>query len=759
MQSSKKIKIVISIVLLFSALIGAVIYMASKKLNPEELSALVVTEVEKVIPNSKVSTSGVDLSLGLLATSLNLREFDIKLKGKVSSPLFKVKKLSLKIPIWSIFFGGGKVTLSIDDPVINYEEYPKLSNWELAFKQEKKKATKSQKKSDEKQKSGDEQIVIPGFLASSLIDVEVRRMMVNYSLRDKSSGDLSVEKFLLKDVGVASTTAFELKSHIAVLKNTDNQMELDLLLIGESKLMDWINKGEINLKSSLAVRNIDSKILKRKISSFQFDSNIKLKKDLSVVGNFKALLEERQLLQGSIEKNDKRTLIEDIKFVGNIKSLSELVVDSSKLPILLKGDENIHVDGGVSLGSAISPNFKIYTNKPIIVNQAGLSIKNNIEGVVTSGLTEFKVESELFNGKSFVDVKYNGNVTKISPQSLSPLDVKIAIRDIVVPKKYFAFIENAQKNKKENDDKKIDTDKNETPASPVEMLSPVPANVNLELSNINVNDVIVAGLITSTLAKSGVKVNVKKLNVDKGVITGTSELKIISKTLSTQFGIKLKKLNLSSAAHFVPKNIVDGLSGFLDGSISGSALSDKFNVKVNTTVSNGKLSKINVKDTVEGMLGSFAKYTDKVKKDDLKVDGGFKTLALNGTFTNKLYSFKKFQFVDDKNQLIMSGSGDIRPTGKSELKTELKITQTRLSKNLKREVGRSSFPVVLAGKGFELKPDYSKAIKLVAKSAAKTQAKKQAKKQVKKQLDKLKKGKLKKVLDNKKVDKLLKGIF
>ena len=79
----------------------------------------------------------------------------------------------------------------------------------------------------------------------------------------------------------------------------------------------------------------------------------------------------------------------------------------------------------------------------------------------------------------------------------------------------------------------------------------------------------------------------------------------------------------------------------------------------------------------------------------------------------------------------------------------------------KLTLGTTRLPVDLLGKGYELKPDYSKTISYLTKKAAKAQVKKQGKKQLNKLINKqLKNNKnLKKLIKKEDVNKVLKGLF
>ncbi len=764
MQSSKKIKILILVIVLFFGAMGTLFFVASKKLNPEELSVLIIEQVENAIPNSKVTTQSVDLSLGLLSTSLDLKQFNIVLNNKKMTPLFKVEALSLKIPLWSILFGGGKITLKIDQPILDYEEFQKSSNWEIALTDKRGKKSKDSKR--EVSKNGTKKITkeesgsLPAFIVSSLLDVEIKGLKLSYKLRDKSSGLVNIEKLLLKDVGLQSVTAFEIKSHIEILKNTANETKLDLLLIGETKISDFLKNNELKLKTNLSLRKVHNASLKRDISSLQVNTLMTVKKSGDVNGDFKVILEEREALSGKITKSEALTKIEDLKVSLNIKSLAEIVVDLNKLPIQLSGDENFELGGKLELGKVIKPFLNFSINKPIGISQAGVSISNNVSGQINDKSTNVNIDSTLFKGKSRLNVVVPGNITQIKPEQLPKIDVKLSVRDIVAPQKYFEFV---YKNKTEetttNAPAKEEKAPKETVAKPIEQLSPLPVDLTVDLQNINVNEVIVAGLLNVEAGKEKVDLNISRLMIDSGIITNKTSLFLVNKKINAKFDTSLQSLNIASAKSFVPKEMVEGISGNINGRIKGTIKNTKYDTDVKIKLTNGKLTRVNLKDSIEGFLGSLSKYSKKIDKKDIKVDGGFKELSLNGRFTNENYGIRSFKFFDDKDQVSLNGKGNVRLRGDSLLETSLVIVKPRFKKNLMREIGKNSFPMQLKGKGFALKPDYTKALRSIAKSAAKTQVKKQAKKQVKKQIQKIKDKNLKKLLKNKKVDKLLKGLF
>ena len=761
-KTKSPLKIILITAFVLIVILGGGLFVASKKLKPEEMKKMMITQLETAIPNSKVKTTALDFSLGF-NSSVDIKGVDITYAGKRSYPLVSIETLKLKIPLWSLIFGGGKVEVVLDSPKVNYIEFRKGSNWERALEQNKKRKTVRSNKSSNKPKKNtkpntaenkEDSVLIPSLFASSEINISVLNLNLDYSLRDKTNGKIEVEKFLLKDVGVKSTTAFELKSKLDVLKNTPNHTKMNLLLIGESNLYDWFDKNEVTLNTKLILQNIKNPALRKEVSKVALNSKIKYSKAgaLSVV--YTIMLEESEISKGVVEGQKGAIVLKDLEISLGLKDVASYVIDPSVIPITLSGEEKLSLKGKVNLGKKVTPTLKFNIKPALTIKQGNIEVKSLLSGETTRNGLILNLENELLSGHANIDTHIKTNWTPESFKKMKPIIMNVDVRDLKVTPEIFAQEQNTAKNDKTKEDsnsKNINNKKDKkTKASPVTALAAVPLRANVNIENVDLAGAKLAGGINLKVGKTSAKLSTSGLVLDKGEITVRDSIRISRGLLRHDFEASLLNVDLSSLNGFVPKGAIEGLSGSNTGKVSGHLLGEKYFAKANFKLSDGKLSKINLENYVSGLIDKLGSIGKKVPTKKLKINGEFKTLQLKGSFDNKRHSFEKVLFKAKDNKVIISGAGNVYPLGpkNSQLKVNLNIKDPKIGASLKKEIGTTVFPMLLKGPGYVLNPDYAYTIKKVSKKAVKTQAKKEVKKQIKKIFK-----------DNKKMKKMFKGLF
>jgi len=746
-KTKSPLKIIFIAFLAFTIVLSGAIFYASKKLKPDELKQIMVTQLEAAFPNSIVKTSSVDFSLGLTSV-LNIHGVDITLKKPRAFPLLKLDNLRLEIPFWAILFGGGKIELVANSPKVNYIEFDKTSNWVFAMSGKKENIdVKTQTKSDTAVKKADEEdnLVIPGFIAASELNIKVQNLELEYKLADKSSGQVNVEKLLLKDVGVKSTTAFELKSALDLLKGTTNHTKLELLVIGESHLFNYIKNKELEIKSQVILSNIENSHALRPIKNLSMNSTLHLKKDKSIQVDFVSSLEEKQILKGRFENKQGISKIKDIELSFIIKDLLELVVALDQIPVLFSGNEQFELNGDVVLGENIQPNFDFKTTKQLKVKQNSISVDIGLSGSVRKNGLTANVDIDAFSGKVNAKAFLNTNWKPESFSNLSPVDISVIARDMKIDPSKLMVSDSAAKNNENTETKERDKTKKEKNVAIKPTIIPVPMKVKVQLENILLGEAKLSGDLDIVGAQKGIKVTSNNIKLDDGKIDMGATISVVGKDLKNSFDLKLVKLNLSSLASLLPKGLLEAISGEANGEVKGHTIGDKYFANISMKLFNGRLDKVNVGQFVEGLIDKLGPLKDKVDPNKLKINGEFSSFVFKGAFDNSRHQITSSEFIDKGHKVNLQSSGNIYLLGgkQSALDLNLKITDAKISKDLKNSIGTDTFPISLNGVGYALSPDYSRTIKTIGKSALKEQGTQQ----------------LKKLLKGKDPKKLLKGLF
>jgi hypothetical protein len=731
---------------------GVGLFVASKKLKPEELKKIMITQLEKAIPNSKVKTTALDFSIGF-NSSVDIQGVDITYAGKRSYPLVAIKSLQLRIPFWSLLFGGGKVEVVLDSPKVNYIEFRKGSNWERALAKKGIKSTKSAPVDKQETKPGvkggeSSDTLVPAFLAGSEINISIINLNLEYALRDKTNGKIEVEKFLLKDVGIKSTTAFELKSKIDVLKKTPNHTSLDLLIIGEANLYEWVSKGGVTLNSKVNLRNIKSKKLLKEIKKLTLNSKTDYKKSGEYNVSYELMLEESQISKGVIKGSKKGITVDDLSVSLGLKEAAALVMDPATLPIKLSGKEKLNLNGKVLVGKNVVPLVKFNITPPLNISQSGVDVEANLSGETNHKGALIKAENKLLAGKINVDTHIKTNWSPKSFTNLKPIVVNVDVRDLQVKPDLLAASskESSAKTSGAGNDA---NSKKKVKAKPVTVIAPIPLRARINLENIDLAGAKLKGGIKFKIGKTQASLASSGIKLDSGEINFKDTIRISRGQLRHDFDGSLKNINLRSLQGFVPKEVLEGLSGNASGNVRGHFVGEKYFAKVNMNLADGKLSKINLESYVTGLVDKLGSLGKKVPTNKLKVNGEFSRLSMKGSFDNRRHSFENFAFFAKDNKVTFTGNGNVYPTGgkESQMKMTLDIKERKLASTLNKEVGTTKFPLLVKGQGYAMSPDYGYTLKRITKKAAKTQIKKEAKKQ------------LNKLLKGDKAKKLFKGLF
>jgi hypothetical protein len=735
-KTKSPLKIIMATTVVIVALLGVSLFVASKKLNPEEVKKLFISQIESALPFAEVKTTDLDFSLGL-TSSVNIHGVDLIYKGKKSKiQLIKVKEVSLKIPFWSLLFGGGKVDFVINEPKLTYVELGNYSNWQYAAGIKKKEPVKNEK--------GENGIILPTFLAGSELNVSLIDSTLDYKLRDKTEGVIKIEKFLLKDVGVKSTTAFELKSNFDILKGTANETSFDLLVIGESHLFSWIKEKKLNVRTNIKLSNVKNNIFAKEIKKINLDGDIALNNKFDVKINLKGALEDKSSLNFVIAKNKKTTNIENIDIKLNINEITSIFLkDKSALKSLsLAANDHIVISGSVGLGEKISPNLKVATNSPLKFDLE--KAKGTADLSVEVGAKEVRVNNEIqtFSGVVVSQVKASLDLNNFSLKKMKPLEVNVLARDMVIPKTFF----------KTGKTKEEDNTEKESGGLPFLL----PMNARFKLQGLDLAGAKVSGEIKTIVKNNGVLLETKGIKIDQGMVEFKNSIQVVNEQLKHNFRASVKDVNLKSFSGFVPPKMIKGISGNFRGNLNGEMDDQGYFVKVVSRLENGKLEKVNMKDLVSGFVDKLGPLKKKIGDKGLDVDGEFRYFSFTGDFDNNVHNFSDVRFLSKNESLEVKALGMIKMTGKSLLKTTFDIKSGAIAKTLKKELGTTSLPVELVGTGYLLKPDYGKTTEFVTKKLAKSQVKKQGKKQIQKLL---KKKNLNKLLKNKDVNKLLNNVF
>lgn len=759
----KSIKYFLGFLSILALLIFGVIYYVSTKLSNEDVKSFLVLKIKETMPGTRVSIKQVDYSLGF-AINFKVQDLDIKLKkNKPGGELFFVSKAFIRVPLWAIFSKGGIIDIIISSPQVNYYEYQNgLNNWGLG--KSAKRVRRLNKKTVPPQTDGtegglDQTISLPIFFSKSKINIRSDNITVFYQTKEDIKGEFTVSKFLVKNISLNESAAFEMQSSIKITLPQERVFSSNILLIGEFDTPNFLEEGL--LKSKAEVRLTDNKLSGFSFSipdsradiflfSKQNDSRAELKLNLGDLLDMRA-----NILMGKTIQVDK--LNAHFHLVPILKS-SGISIKGLKL-----NDTKINISGAVRLSERPILNLKLKSINKIQYSLLKGPIDIGLLGTIRKRRVGLNIPLETLSGTGVIAIQtmLPPDITTVSLQNLSGTKLKLSLDRIKIAEEEIRQLIYSER--KQVSDQKIGSKNPSLKSVRQGQTRPffIP-NFQLRLSGkrmiIGKSQFKFNGLIMAQdniLQSRGLSVSVGKR---KTKINFMSKMGL--RSVSTKFDLNIQKVPVESFRFILPQylNQVSGIATTkLGGNLAIGENSLKYDIKLNSLIAHGGIENLKINDFVTDYVRNIPILDKQISKKDINISNKFKQFVIKGRFKETHYQVQKLDFIGNQNKIRIKGKGNLFPLSKKRKGAfflTFKDNKGKIGKQLKKNIGTNVIPVRLAGNGFALKPDYSYTAKKIAKSTVRAQGKKVLKKQGKKLLNKYLKGNKKK-----QAEKLLKGLF
>lgn len=759
-----KIKIILlSATLLIGAIFVGSLFYASNLLKPEEIRKIVLLELDKQFPGADVKMGTFNVSLGT-SINLSLEKLDITLKKIKRNELLSVNDVKVKIPVWSILFGGGSIEIKLDSPVLSYNEYANANNWEKAISKKKNKIKKKANNNSIKTKvrpktESNNSAEVPTFLAASKVNLVVNNTKISYHLRNKSKGQVIVSKFMIKNMGLSSNSAFEISSKLSFSLPDNKEIEVNGRLIGEFKLSEYLINKTLTSNMILNLNDIKYSGVSGKIPSFKTTIDLKLLPKGSLSGGFKLEFEERNFISSKFNLSSNKNILHDIKielFLTDLLQINPIGNHNIKL-----NDSRVNVYGNLSiLNNKIKPMLKFELRPGMFYEHESEKINITATGSYRGKKLDLKIKSDLLKGRvvTSINAVIDPNVKRFDLEKLPPYLVNMNIFDIELSKELLQKLLYPDKKKivikeKENNVKK----KNIVRKKQVVNVVLPTGKINLIIKNLKIAKELLSAKGTFKTKENVFRTEKFNFNYSNGKGSLTHNTKFNEQSVMSNIKMNITDLNLQGFRAVLPNKFLKDITGVFTGNISGSInmIGEQLehNIRTKMIALNGELKGIDISESINGVIKSIPILKDKMKKNKAyDINGNFDRFVLNGHFKHDHYLIQKFTFIGMNKKAEMKGMGNIYPLSKRKkgiIDFQLKDNTGKVTEVLKSQVGISLLPIRMTGLGMDLKPDYKYTINKIGKKAVQTQTKKA----VKKHLNKLLKGK------NENVNKLLKGLF
>ncbi len=759
--------VLITILTLICFFAGGLFYVVKTKIKEEEIRLIAIEKIREVFPKANIELGKLDIGVGLnISIYIDKFRLDLPRKNKTVE-MVSVKDFALKLPILSVLTGQGNIEVILNDPQFTYLELDKKNNWLLAMG-DNIEARRPQPQEKNQQVKADEEnnlMFISPFIANSNIDLKFKNVLIRYDLNGGKAGNIKIDQFTVKDLGLRTPTAYELESNLTLFlseKEGDSdevpKLNLDVLLIGQFFLKDFFKNGVMESRAHLKVSNITSPFfshLFQKGHSIKSNMNLKLSRNGELQGQIDSNFAKNiAKLNFSIQQSKINFSNLEIKLLINeFVNNSEIFSNSSESFFNIKGnlvieDGKLHPNLSFSTDSEISLNFE---KERFVAGLEGSLVKNNFS-------SEAKIKFLDGEGKVSLAGEIDLNSQRPFHEKVKNYTCKIDLSDMKLKRPFIQSVFYSQNNKEKNNpssNKKISSVKEEAVSENLFLLPK--GLVSLQWRDLEIGEQSFSGRGKWQIHLNRVKTN--SMNFKYGAGTGSflHDTSMHKNSIKSKFNLKMKNLNLGGLVDLFPPNIPE-LEGNLGGESRGFiSVGESFqhDINVNFNVLKGKFKEVDIRPYIQKILDVVTKVpTLKNKVDsgaEIGLNGDFEKIRLKGRFRQDHYRLSEFAFQGIKNRLQLDARGNIYPNDKSKngvVYVDLKETKI-ISPQLKKQTQTGALPMLFKGPQLSLTPDYSYSLKKLAKShlkKRKSKLVKDSKEKAKSKLDDLLKGEGKKIL-------------
>ncbi|MCY4644247.1 MAG: hypothetical protein OXB88_06470 [Bacteriovoracales bacterium] len=736
------IKYILASLILVTVVCSGIFYYISTNLSNEKIKASLISTLEDHIHGADVSIGRIDYRLG---ASIRFEIQDLNIKRKEIKPIHKllfIRKATARIPIWSIFFKGATIDIAASSPQISYYKYKDGSNnWTSKKKKSLNQKTKSPQKHQVRNR-----ISLPVFLSKSKINIRSDDITIFYNTNDGTKGNLTISKFLIKNISLKEPIAFEIRSLIDIAIANERSFSGHLLLVGELDIPIFLREGLIKSKidlrltnnqlsgSTIPIPNIRSEIIlssKTKEKSKEPYLNAELKCTLEEISDE---LNANVIIGKTIEINEVSGSISILE-IGKLLKVNTKHFDFDKSKIEISGAANLFPSPSLDLNFQATNNIKYtFFENPIHIGISARLHKQKLK-------IELPLETLSGTGTLSLDASLPNMLMPISLRDLSKVKLDATLDRIKLTEDDIQKIVDSNPlnlDKDKVDDLNKISKPSKRPASSIQGTkssmrkeqSPMPS-VELILSGeklaIGKSQFNLSGLITAK--DNTFSSNNLSLKTDSGHIKADFVSKKGSDSTVTQFDISMNKIPFKLFRSILPKDLKK-TSGLTDTRLNGTIIADdgqiKYDISMKSSIQKGALKNFKIKNYMTDYIEQIPILNKKLSEKDIELSNSFKQLTLLGQFKEDHYQLSKISFTAPRNRFHIRGRGELFPLNQKKtgsISLSFKDNTGDIGKILKKHTGTNGFPIYLQGTGLSLEPNYRYTIEKISKLSSKLKIK------------------------------------
>lgn len=773
MKSKMKV-VLISLVAALVLIVGGLFVVVSKKISPEEIKKIALGSLQSTFPNADVEIGNIDYSIGL-SVKIGVDKVGIALK-KGRGKLFNVENMQVKIPIWAIITSGGSIDVKLEKPELYYKEIGQSHNWKEAMGDGPAKAEAPKTTGDAQTASTTEKnIAIPAFVSRSKLNLKLTDLLVQYELKDGGEGKITLSRFLVKNLNIATSTAFELASNIDVELSKTRKVSLETLVIGQFNLADYLKEKRLPLEVVVELKRLSVSDLPYKIPDLKTEIKTVLAANGTLSGDVvTTFLASRIGLSFALDQ--AQTKLTNLSSEISLEDIFEILamkgsgLDHNKSKITLGGSLAMKK----SDGGGIVADLSVQLAPGVVVDFDGEKITTAVKASLKRGELNANVSTSLLGGviESDFNLPLDLKKPEVDIAKLPPFLLKVKASNLNLPKEKIQKMLYAKK----EGGAKVEKSETKEAAPKTTVAEAKPVNlphgkIIFGMENVKIdNEKLTA---KGDFSVGGNRFDIKSFNFKYADGSGdlTNSITLLPASTNLVLDFKLSSLNLRGISPFLPP-MVEGVTGIFSGTVKGSVVSSpkflKHDIAVDVTAKNGEIKGIDISEKINLVLAKVPMLKEKLGDQAVKVPSNFDNFVFQGKFKEDHYALNKILFIGAGKMVEITGNGNLYPLStKDEGIVDLDYIDGsgKIGPLLEKNVGTKILPVRLKGIGLALMPDYAYTAGKLAKGAIATKGKEKLQDLAGKLLKSKsgegdqKKSPINEVLKNKKVDSLMKGFF
>ena len=668
--------------------IGVYIYV-STQLDTKELRLIVLQKIEKNFPHLEANIGEISLELG---QSIELKSNTIEVSTKDKDPLLTVKDVTIKVPIFSIILGGGNIEVDISSPNFFYHMGKKQTNWDKALKDN----TAAELFRFEKA----QELIIPAFMANSTLALRLHDSQFIHKDEKEVTKKTSISKLVIKNLGLNSNAAYELKSNFNYLLKNGDRLSFHSFIVGSINFSEYLTNKNLPIKASYKFDEISINGFGEVLPMINGSIDAEIDKE-GITNLTNTLRIDKSNIKHQVKINNKELYLSALNAKVFLSDLNA-VFSYLKFPMKINEGELLVTGELTAKKEGYFPKINVLV-KELKGVLPGTEYKASGELAIATGVAKLMGRANLYDGSITVDSNLNfiAHEDLALDKKVKSLKTSFTLADMKLTSGSLSQIFISNSNKKEEDHV----------LWPVFFVIP-----NSEVTAEIVNSKLDQKKLTLDLAiktnKKKAKVNNFKINFDRGILDVAGDVNLYEDGINSKWNIKAKNFSSQVFRSFIDKEnpfLVGEFNGGVRGPYSVKSGQSIYDFKFSLESKKGVLTGINLNEEFNNFKKEIATIPlvgSEIKWKNTKLSNDYVDVKFEGVLKDQNFKIEKFKYMAQAKSMSIDAKGNIA----LDEDEPSKLTGTfkddlGLSDYMKAKFAMKTIPFAVTGKGTHLSLD------------------------------------------------------